>query len=141
MFLEEHDSLSPNQGGFMAGYRTSEHIFILKTLINKYVYNNNKTLFVCFVDFQKAFDSVARKAMLTKLLKKGVGEKKFDLIKNMYSNTLYCCKTDEYINDPFQANLGVKQGDSLSRPFLAYLSMTLFLISTLIFPIQSHWTK
>ena len=76
MFLEEHDLLSPNQGGFRAGqYRTSDHIFILKTLINKYVYNNNKSLFVCFVDFQKAFDSVARKAMLTKLLKKGVGEK------------------------------------------------------------------
>ena len=139
LFLEEHDLLSPNQGGFSAGYRTSDHIFILKTLINKHVYNKN--LFVCFVYFQKAFNSVARKAMLTKLLKKGVGGIFFYLIKNMYSNTLYCCKTDEYISDPFQANLGVKQGDSLSRSFLTYLSMTLFLISTLILPIQSHWTK
>jgi hypothetical protein len=52
--------------------------------------------------------------MLTKLLKKGVGGKNFDLIKNMYSNTLYCCKTDEYISDPFKVDLGVKQGDSLS---------------------------
>jgi hypothetical protein len=140
LFLEEHDLLSPNQDGFRAGqYRTSDHIFILKTLINKHVYNKN--LFVCFVYFQKAFNSVARKAMLTKLLKKGVGGIFFYLIKNMYSNTLYCCKTDEYISDPFQADLGVKQGDSLSRPFLTYLSMTLFLISTLILPIQSHWTK
>jgi hypothetical protein len=61
-----------NQGGFSAGYRTSDHIFILKTLINKHVYNKN--LFVFFVYFQKAFNGVARKAMLTKLLKKGVGE-------------------------------------------------------------------
>jgi hypothetical protein len=76
LFLEEDDLLSPNQGGFRAGYRRSDRIFILKTLINKYVCNNNKNLFVCFVDFQKAFDSVARKAMLTKLLKKGVGKKK-----------------------------------------------------------------
>jgi hypothetical protein len=53
--------------------------------------------------------------MLTKLLKKGVGGKNFDLIKNMYSNTLYCCKTDEYISDPFKVDLGVKQGDSLSH--------------------------
>jgi hypothetical protein len=29
-----------------------------------------------FVDFQMAFDSVARKAMLTKLLKKGIGGEK-----------------------------------------------------------------
>ena len=115
LFLEEHDLLSPNQGGFSAGYRTSDHIFILNTLINKHVYNKN--LFVCFVYFEKAFSSVARKVMLTKLLKKGVWGKIFYLIKNMYSNTLYCCKTDEYISDPFQANLGVKPGDSL-RPTL-----------------------
>ena len=75
LFLEEHDLLSPNQVGLRAGYRTSDHIFILKTLINKHVYNNNKNLFVCLVDFQKAFDSVARKAMLTELLNKGVGGK------------------------------------------------------------------
>ena len=75
LFLEEHDLLSPYQVGLRAGYRTSDHIFILKTLINKHVYNNNKNLFVCLVDFQKAFDSVARKAMLTELLNKGVGGK------------------------------------------------------------------
>jgi hypothetical protein len=32
----------------------------------------------------------------------------------MYSNTLYCCKSEGYISEQFQANLGVKQGDSLS---------------------------
>ena len=87
---------------------------ILKTLINKYLNKCKKNLYVCFVDFKKAFDSVVRKALMYKLLCKGIGGKFYDLLKHMYSNTLYCCKSEGYINEPFQANLGVKQGDSLS---------------------------
>ena len=63
---------------------------------------------------KKAFDSVVRKALLHKLIKGGVGGQFYDTIKDMYSNTLYCCKTDGFMCEPFQANLGVKQGDSLS---------------------------
>jgi len=113
-FLEKQNLLSVNQGGFREGYRTSDHIYILKTLINKYLNKCKKNLYVCFVDFKKAFDSVVRKALMYKLLCKGIGGKFYDLLKHMYSNTLYCCKSEGYISEPFQANLGVKQGDSLS---------------------------
>lgn len=106
--------ISPNQGDFKLGYRTSDHIFILQTLINKYLYGQNKNLYVCFVDFRRAFDSVARKALVTKLLRNKVGGKFYDLIKNIYSNTLYCCKTDNILGEPFLTKIGVKQGDSLS---------------------------
>ena len=114
LFLEDNNLVSSNQGGFKSGYRTSDHIFILKTLINKYLYGKNKNLYVCFVDLRKAFDSVVRKALLTKLLRNKVGGKFYDLIKNMYSNTLYCCKTDNILGEPFLSKIGVKQGDSLS---------------------------
>jgi hypothetical protein len=36
----------------------SNSLFVLKTLINKYIHKNKRKLFVCFVDLQKAFDSV-----------------------------------------------------------------------------------
>ena len=65
------------------------------------------------MDFKKAFDSVVRNALMYKLLCKGIGGKFYDLLKHMYSNTLYCCKSEGYISEPFQVNLGVKQGDSL----------------------------
>ena len=113
LFIESNDLLSINQGGFREGYRTCDHIFILKTLINKYLNKNKKNLYICFVDFKKAFNSVVRKALLHKLIKGGVGGQFYDTIKDMYSNTLYCCKTDGLISEPFQANLGVKQGESL----------------------------
>ena len=35
-FLEKQNLLRVNQGGFREGYRTSDHIYIPKTLINKY---------------------------------------------------------------------------------------------------------
>ena len=67
-----------------------------------------------FVDFKKAFDSVVRETLLHELLKKYIGGKFFDLITNMHSNTMYSCKFGNSHNDPFSANLGVKQGDSLT---------------------------
>ena len=113
-FLESNNLISPNQGGFRSGYRTTDHLFILKTLINKYVGKMKKNLYVCFVDFKKAFDSVDRKALIHKIIKKGIGGKFFELIKNMYSNTEFSCKSGNYYSDPFIGTLGVKQGDSLS---------------------------
>jgi len=55
--LEINNLIGVSQGGLRKGYRTTDHIFILKSLINKYIYNCKKKLFVCFIDFRKAFDS------------------------------------------------------------------------------------
>jgi hypothetical protein len=52
-FLEINNLISVTHGSFRKGYRTTDHIFILKTLLNKYIYNFKKKLFVCFVDFRK----------------------------------------------------------------------------------------
>ena len=46
------DKLNSNQIGFRKNSRTSDHIFVLKTLIEKYVQKNGK-FYTCFVDFQK----------------------------------------------------------------------------------------
>ena len=54
------------QFGFRENHRTSDSLFVLKTLINKYVHKNKIKLFVCFVDLQKAFDSVWRNGLLFK---------------------------------------------------------------------------
>jgi hypothetical protein len=43
------------QAGFRPNYRTTDHIFAIKTIINKYLHKLNKPIFACFVDFSKAF--------------------------------------------------------------------------------------
>jgi hypothetical protein len=47
-------------------YRTVDKVFILKTIIKKYIYKEKRKVYACFVDFKKAFDSVWRQALLYK---------------------------------------------------------------------------
>lgn len=67
-YLEHNDIICPEQIGFRKGARTSDHIFSLKTVIDKY-FRKNKYVFVCFVDLKKAFDTVNRHALLYKLFR------------------------------------------------------------------------
>jgi hypothetical protein len=114
-FIKSNNLLCANQGGFRKGYRTTEHVFISKTLINKYVYKCKTKLYVYFVDFKKAVDTVWRSALFLKLRAtcKGIKGKLYNILHDMYSNTLYACKYQHLYTETFKANQGVKQGDSL----------------------------
>jgi hypothetical protein len=58
-FSPEQNLMHPSQIGFQSGHRTADHIFNLKTLIDKHIkQNKNDKIYACFVDFKKAFDSV-----------------------------------------------------------------------------------
>ena len=54
-FLFKRNIIRPEQIGFCKNKRTSDHMFVLKTLIEKYTQNNPKVLFSCFIDLRKAF--------------------------------------------------------------------------------------
>ena len=63
-FVQNHKQI-----GFRKGARTSDHLFTLRTLIEKYNQcHNGQKLYACFVDFRKAYDSVWRRGLLHKLL-------------------------------------------------------------------------
>ena len=67
-YLDTNKIINPCQIGFQPNARTVDHMFILRTLIEKYACNKSK-LFAYFVDFGKAFDSVFHSASLLKLAK------------------------------------------------------------------------
>ncbi len=81
----KHNALSKCQIGFLPKCRTSDHIFTLQTLIDKYVHQNKGKIFACFIDFKKAFDSIWHEGLYLKLLDSGIGGKFYDLIKSMYT--------------------------------------------------------
>ena len=67
-FAKENKLIDDKQIGFKKGSRTVDHMFILASLIEKYVKNLTRhCIHVCFVDFRKAYDSVWRQARLYKL--------------------------------------------------------------------------
>ena len=51
MHLESHNIFSPFQAGFRPDHITTDHIFAIKTIINKYVYKLKKPVYGCFVVF------------------------------------------------------------------------------------------
>ena len=61
-YLDEHNIIHNNQTGFRKGYRTSDHVFVLKSLIDLYT-KYDKKVYACFVDFQKAYDTILRNGL------------------------------------------------------------------------------
>ena len=116
-YIHDKKFISPNQIGFMEGAQTSDHNFLLQTIIEKVVKTNRKRLFCVFVDFKKAYDTVNRKTLLRKLQNLGINGIFYKNIATMYADSEYSIKLKNGFQDPIKSNLGLRQGCPL-RPIL-----------------------
>ena len=57
-------------------------MFVIDSLYTKYVKHGNKTLYMCFIDFKKAYDKVWRYSLLLKLLESGVSGTLYSIIED-----------------------------------------------------------
>ena len=71
-------------------------------------------IFACFVDLRKAFDSVPRDILFTKIAQTGISGKFVNTLKTLYENNVCRVKLDNGLTNTFLANQGVKQGCILS---------------------------
>ena len=122
-YCADHNLIDIKQIGFEKCSRASDHIFTLKTVVNKYVVDQNgQKLYTCFVDFQKAFDSVWHDALFRKLENKGINGQFLNLIKNIYKQTECAVKINGNSTKYFAYEKGVQQGNPLSpilfNPFI-----------------------
>ena len=113
-FAIEQKIFSRSQLGFLSGCRTSDALLILHNLIDFYCKKKNQYIFGCFVDFQKAFDSVPRHLIFQKLLNHNINGKFYDCLVSMYTQDTACIKIGDTITAPFSTNQGVRQGCILS---------------------------
>ena len=113
-FIDLKKLISPKQIGFMKGTRTSDHIFLLQTVIEKIVKKGKKKLFAVFIDFKKAYDTVDRNILIKRLKQIGINGIFLRNILAMYTKTNYCIKLKNGYTRPINSNLGLKQGCPLS---------------------------
>lgn len=112
-FCEQNDIISDAQFGFRKGRSTVDAVFVLMSLIQKYL-NENKRLYVVFVDMMKCFDSIYRNALWLKLYKIGIQGKLLRIIRDMYQKVKSCVKACSTYSDYFQYAIGLRQGEVIS---------------------------
>ena len=112
-YLEENELIAKEQIGFKKGSRTSDHIFTLKTMIDN-MFKKKKYMYVCFVDFRKAFDLVNRKALLYKLKLFNINGNFLQIMESMYKEVRFSVKLGNASTPSFTTSVGVKQGCVLS---------------------------
>ena len=77
-------------------------------------------IYNCFVDFQKAFDSVKQKITCATLRSSGLGHRLVQSLPNAGKGSEAAVKIGNELGDLFNIFIGTKRGDPLQ--FLAYLS-------------------
>ena len=118
--------LADNQMGFRKGKDTRDAIFQLRmineriTQMNTEVLNQGKKIlkgrkvYLCFVDYQKAFDTVRHSKLLEVLEKAGVPVLERTLIINLYWEQPAAVRWDGKISRDVSVERGVRQGCIIS---------------------------
>jgi len=102
------------QAGFRGGRGCVDQIFALRNIIEQCL-EWKTPLFINFIDFRKAFDSVHRESLWKILATYGLPGKIISLIKAFYTNFECSVVLDNNnTSDPFPVESGVRQGCILS---------------------------
>ena len=76
--------IAEEQAGFRAGRSTTEQIFNLRILSEKYI-QHQQDLYHVFIDFKKAFDRVWHAALWTTMKKYNISTNLIQVNKNLYN--------------------------------------------------------
>ena len=105
-------SIDDSQFGFVPGRGTTDAIFVVRQLQEKYL-AANKRLYMAFVDPEKATDRIPQKVIWWALRKLGV-EWIVRLVQGMYTNAQSRVHVGEGYSEEFELKVGVHQGSVLS---------------------------
>ena len=100
--------------------------FINLRIITEKLLEKHKKIYICFIDYKKAFDRVYH-AMLLEILKKfEIDGKDLKLIMNLYWQQTASIKTEEGQSNSFGIKRGVRQGCVLSPSLFNVYTESIF---------------
>ena len=106
---EENNNIFEKQSGFRTGYSTMDSIFVLYAIVQRYLKKKSGKVYVCFVDFKKAFDTINRSILWDVLRRAGVRRKMLTILQSMYSIVKSCLRCPGSLTDFFDCPSGVRQ--------------------------------
>jgi hypothetical protein len=113
-WAEERGLRARGQAGFRKDFRTTDNLYILRTLIEQSIHKRKK-VYCCFVDFRKAFDIVPRDLLWQVLDEMGIVGRFMQCLQSMYSHdSVKVMHPTEGLSTRFPCGIGVKQGCPLS---------------------------
>lgn len=122
-FAEDRKLLPESQLGFRKGKGCTECIFTLTSAIQLQLRLGEREVYVVFVDFKRAFDSIPHDKLWAKLYNLGISVKIIRIIKSLYDHAKVRVKCRGLLSEEFEVSEGVLQGESLSPLlFLLYLA-------------------
>ena len=116
-----HPEINECQYGFMPDKGTRNAVFTLKNLGQRAI-EMKKDLFLCFIDYKKAFDKVKHKEMICMLDQIGIDDKDLRIIQNLYYEQTAAVKINDKVGDFTPIQRGVRQGCVLSPDLFSLYS-------------------
>ena len=109
-FVNIFDKIDEAQSGFRSGYSTVDNAFVLQSLISKVLSRKRGKMYVAFIDFKTAFDSVVRGKLWEVLMKADLKGNLYKSIEAMYRQVKARVRSNGYLSDYFDCPVGLKQG-------------------------------
>ena len=111
---------SNQQYGFMPGKSTTDALFALRVLMEKYR-EGQKELHCVFVDLEKAYDKVPREEVWYCMRKSGLAEKYVRIVQDMYDDSTTAVRCAVGVTERFEVKVGLHQGSALSPCLFAMM--------------------
>jgi len=120
--------LPESQSGFRPGRGTTDMIFSVRQLQEKCI-EQNKPLYMAFIDITKAFDTVARELLWDILTRSGCPAKFVKMVRLMHEQMTATVLVNKGDSNPFNVTTGVKQG-CLKAPtlFSIFIAVVLHIV-------------
>ena len=110
---QAEEIIAEEQAGFRAGRSTTEQIFNLRILCEKYL-QHQQNLYHVFIDFKKAFDRVLHEAFWVTMRKYNINTNIIRVLESLYDKAQSVVLFNGSTGDWFRTTIGVRQGCLLS---------------------------